>query len=66
MTFHGVYKGKHGNTVAHDEPKIGAYIYIANCITENPARRYRLTCHADGSYTVAVDGLMTLTFEGKI
>ena len=63
MTFHGVYKGKHGNTVAHDEPKVAAYIYIGNMITENAARRYRLTCHADGSYTAAVDGLMTLTFE---
>ena len=63
ITFHTIYKGKHGHTTSHDNPKTAAYIYVANMITENPARRYRLTCHADGSYTVYVDGLAPATFE---
>jgi len=57
MTFTAIEKGKHGETVYVDDPKIEAYkhaAYIQNVLHQN----YRLTCHEDGAYTVA-----TLTFE---
>ena len=62
MTFHTIYKGKHGDTTAHDNPKRAAYNYIYKCATSLGVH-YRLTCHADGSYTVAIDGLADATFE---
>jgi hypothetical protein len=60
--FRIIYAGKHGPSVTSDRPKIDAYKqlhYIQNILR----LRYTLTCHEDGAYTVAGDGLEPLTFE---
>lgn len=62
MNFREQYAGKHGPTVESDNPKLDAYkqaAYIQNSL----GRRYSLTSHADGSYTVAGDGIDSITFE---
>ncbi len=59
--FRAIFQGEHGPTVAAANPKLDAYkqaAYVQNVL----GRRYRLTCHADGAYTVAGDGLNPLTF----
>lgn len=62
MTFHIIYKTKHGDTTAHDDPKRAAYNYIAKC-RQMGYVNYRLTCHIDDCFTVAIDGLASATFE---
>lgn len=60
--FRAIFQGAHGPTVAAANPKLDAYkqaAYVQNVL----GRRYSLTCHADGAYTVAGDGLEPLTFE---
>lgn len=61
--FNVIYQGPHGQTVASDDPKLDAYkqmAYLQKCGTG-----YRLTAQADGSYTVAGDGLEPITFEPR-
>ena len=55
------YKGAHGDTVGSDNPKVDAYKQMS--LIARLGRRYRLTVHADGAYTVAGDGLAEITFE---
>ncbi|KKK70561.1 hypothetical protein LCGC14_2922720 [marine sediment metagenome] len=59
--FNATYKGKHGTTVEHDDPKRQAYKYMA--LAQGQGRHTSTTWHADGCITVSVDGLEALTFE---
>lgn len=58
--FQVPYDGPHGPTVEYDDPKLEAYKQAA--IIVRSGRRYTLTCHEDGQYTVAGDGMMPITF----
>jgi len=55
-----IYQGPHGDTVTADDPRLAAYKQAAYILRQG--RRYSLTAHADGSYTVAGDGLEPITF----
>ena len=59
--FQVPYDGPHGPTVESDNPKIDAYKQAAH-IQNVLGRRYSLTSHEDGHYTVAGDGLEPITF----
>lgn len=63
--FQVIYAGKHGPSVQSDNPKLDAYKQAAQI--QNVLRRnYSLTCHEDGAYTVAGDGLEPITFESQV
>jgi len=55
-----IYQGPHGDTVESNHPKLDAYKQAA--VIVRMGRQYVLTCHDDGSYTVAGDGLENITF----
>jgi hypothetical protein len=59
--FAVIYKGPHGPTVDSDYPKLDAYRQAAMIV--RMGHGYSMTCHADGSYTVAGDGLESITFS---
>ena len=59
--FRAVYRTKYGDTVQTSDPRLEAYkqaAYIVNVL----GRRYGLTAHEDGAFTVTGDGLASLTF----
>ena len=59
--FRVIEKGKSGDTVYVDNPKMAAYkqmAYIQNIL----GRHYSLICHADGRFTVNGDGLASITY----
>jgi hypothetical protein len=60
--FQVIFTGPHGPTVNSDNPKIDAYKQAA-MIQNTLGRRYSLTAHEDGAYTVAGDGLEPITFQ---
>lgn len=60
--FNVIYDGKHGKSVVSNNPKLDAYKYTALAIRDG--RGYQLIFHEDGAVTAAVDGLMSLTYEG--
>lgn len=57
--FSVIYQGPHGRTV--EGTKIDAYEQMA--YLQKLGIYCQLTCHADGAYTVAGDGLEPITFE---
>ena len=62
IAFAAIYQTDRGNTVEARAPKREAYKqagYILNVL----GRRYSMTAHPDGAYTVQGDGLASLTFE---
>lgn len=62
IAFAAIYRTNRGNTVKAENPKREAYKqagYILNVL----GRRYSMTVHPDGAYTVQGDGLESLTFE---
>jgi hypothetical protein len=64
MKFQVVNKEGGRNVVYDDDPKMAAYqsaAYIQNVL----GRHYSITADADGSYTVAGDGLMPITYVGE-
>jgi len=60
--FRIIFQGPHGPTAATADPKLEAYKQMAY-IKRILGRRYCLTCHADGAYTVVGEGLDPLTFK---
>jgi hypothetical protein len=58
--FQIIYQGPHGDTVDSDNPRLSAYKQMAYLL--RIGRRYSLTCHEDGAYTVAGDGCEPITF----
>ena len=62
IAFAAIYRTDRGDTVEARDPKREAYkqaAYILNVL----GRRYTMTAHPDGAYTVQGDGLASLTFE---
>jgi len=62
IAFSAIYQTPRGDTVAVDDPRREAYkqaAYIVNVL----GRRYSMTAHEDGAFTVQGDGLASLTFE---
>ena len=62
IAFAAIYQTKYGDTVSAEDPRREAYkqaAYILNVL----GRRYSMTAHPDGAYTVQGDGLASLTFE---
>ena len=62
IAFAAIYRTDRGDTVEARDPKREAYkqaAYILNVL----GRRYSMTAHPDGAYTVQGDGLASLTFE---
>ena len=62
IAFTAIYRTKYGDTVSAEDPRREAYKqagYILNVL----GRRYTMTAHPDGAYTVQGDGLASLTFE---
>ena len=62
VSFSAIYQTRRGDTVAADDPRREAYkqaAYIVNVL----GRRYTMTAHEDGAFTVQGDGLASLTFE---
>jgi len=62
IAFAAVYQTDRGNTVEATDPRREAYkqaSYILNVL----GRRYSMTAHPDGAFTVQGDGLASLTFE---
>ena len=62
--FNLIEKGKHGDTIYVDNPKIAAYMQIAY-IVNVLHRHYSLVCHEDGQFTVNGDGLAPLTYANN-
>ena len=60
--FFGInlYQGQHGDTVAVADPRLAAYKQCAD-VCRKLCRRYLLTVHQDGCYTVAGEGLEPIT-----
>jgi predicted nucleic acid-binding Zn ribbon protein len=59
--FRAIYQTDKGDTVAVADPRLEAYKYMAH-VYNDLGRRYQLA--TDGErFTVAADGLATLTFE---
>ena len=61
FAFAAIYPSKYGYTVEARDPRREAYKQAAH-ILNVLGRRYCLTVHADGAYTVAGHGLASLTF----
>ena len=62
IAFAEVYRTKRGDTMEARDPKREAYKqagYVLNVLR----RRYTMTAHPDGAFTVQGDGLASLTFE---
>jgi len=62
IAFAAVYRTERGDTVEARDPRREAYkqaFYILNVL----GRRYSMTAHPDGAFTVQGDGLASLTFE---
>ena len=62
IPFSVIYQTSRGDTVAAEDPRREAYkqaAYIVNVL----GRRYSMTAHEDGAFTVQGDGLASLTFE---
>ena len=62
IAFAAIYRTDRGDTVSAEDPKREAYKqagYILNVL----GRRYTMTAHPDGAYTVQGDGLASLTIE---
>ena len=62
IAFAAIYRSKYGDTVSARDPRREAYkqaAYILNIL----GRRYSLTAHEDGAFTVTGDGLASLTFQ---
>ena len=62
IAFAAIYRSKYGDTVEARDPRREAYkqaTYILNIL----GRRYSLTAHEDGAFTVTGDGLASLTFQ---
>ena len=62
IAFAAIYQTRYGDTVSAEDPRREAYKqagYILNVL----GRRYTMTAHTDGAYTVQGDGLASLTFE---
>lgn len=62
IAFAAIYRTHRGDTVEARDPKREAYKqagYILNVL----GRRYSMTAHPDGAFTVQGDGLANLTFE---
>jgi len=62
IPFSAIYQTPHGDTVAAEDPRREAYkqaAYIVNVL----GRRYTMTAHEDGTFTVQGDGLASITFE---
>ena len=62
IAFAAIYQTDRGDTVEARDPRREAYkqaAYILNVL----GRRYSMTAHPDGAYTVQGDGLASLTFE---
>ena len=62
IAFAAIYQTDRGDTVEARDPRREAYkqaAYILNVL----GRRYNMTAHPDGAYTVQGDGLASLTFE---
>ena len=62
IAFAAIYRTDRGDTVEATDPKREAYKqagYILNVL----GRRYTMTAHPDGAYTVQGDGLASLAFE---
>ena len=62
IAFAAIYQTKYGNTVTAEDPRREAYkqaAYILNVL----GRRYSMTAHEDGAFTVTGDGLAGLTLE---
>ena len=62
IAFAAIYQTDRGDTVEARDPRREAYkqaAYILNVL----GRRYTMTAHPDGAYTVQGDGLASLTFE---
>ena len=62
IAFAAIYQTDRGDTVEARDPRREAYkqaAYILNVL----GRRYTMTAHSDGAYTVQGDGLASLTFE---
>lgn len=59
-----LFDGPHGLTQYADDPRLEAYKQAAYYQTVYGLHCSSLTCHADGSYTIAVDGspVAPLTF----
>jgi len=61
ITFAAIYRSKYGDTVEARDPRREAYKQAAYILTVL-GRRYSLTAHEDGAYTVTGNGLASLTF----
>ena len=62
VPFSAIYQTRRGDTVAVEDPRREAYkqaAYIVNVL----GRRYSMTAHEDGAFTVQGDGLASITFE---
>ena len=65
IAFAAIYQSEHGNTVETKDPKLEAYkqaAYILNVL----GRRYSMTVHEDGAFTVTGDDLASLTFQPEL
>ena len=62
--FRQVFKGRQGNTVISDNPKLDAYKQAA--WVARSGSTYSMMAHLDGSYTVNGNGgMMTFAPEGS-
>jgi hypothetical protein len=62
IAFAAIYRTDRGDTVEATDPRREAYKqagYILNVL----GRRYTMTVHPDGAYTIQGDGLASLTVE---